>query len=145
MCDGLIRTLGGPMSRKRRVQRSGVLYHVTARGNVRRDIYLRDEDREAFLGFVSQACERDHLLCHGYCLMGNHYHLLIETPEANIGAAMHRINGLHANRFNRVYGREGHVFERPYRAWIKHGDRRELEAARYIARNPVRAGLCASP
>jgi REP element-mobilizing transposase RayT len=121
------------------------VYHVTARGNVRQEIYLGDEDREAFLGFVSQACEREHLLCHAYCLMGNHYHLLVETPDANLGCAMHRINCLHANRFNRVYGRVGHVFERPYRAWIMHGGRRELEAARYIARNPVRAGLCASP
>lgn len=133
------------MGRKLRVQRSGVAYHVTARGNVRQDIYLGDEDREAFLGFLSQACERDHLVCHAYCLMGNHYHLLVETPEANIASAMHRINCLHANRFNRLHGREGHVFERPYRAWIMHGGRRELEAARYIVRNPVRAGLCAKP
>ncbi len=133
------------MGRKRRVQQASVVYHVTARGNVRQDIYLGDEDREAFLGFVSQAHERERLICHAYCLMGNHYHLLVETPEANLGSAMHRINCLHANRFNRVYGRQGHVFERPYRAWIMHGGRRELETARYIARNPVRAGLCASP
>jgi putative transposase len=121
------------------------MYHVTARGNVRQDIYLGDEDRETFLGFVSLACEREELICHAYCLMGNHYHLLVQTPGANIGSAMHRINCLHANRFNRVYGREGHVFERPYRASIMHGGRRELEAARYIDRNPVRAGLCAAP
>jgi REP-associated tyrosine transposase len=133
------------MSRKHRVQVSGVAYHVTARGNVRQDIYLDDEDRETFLGFLAQACEREHLICHAYCLMGNHYHLLVETPEANLGAAMHRINCLHANRFNRVYGREGHVFERPYRAAIMHGGRRELRAASYIVRNPVRARLCPSP
>jgi REP element-mobilizing transposase RayT len=133
------------MGRKRRVQRPEVVYHVTARGNVRQEIYLGDEDRGAFLGFVEQAHELDHLICHAYCLMGNHYHLLVETPEANLSSAMHRINCLHANRFNRLYGREGHVFERPYRAWIMHGGRRELEAARYIVRNPVRAGLCASP
>jgi putative transposase len=133
------------MGRKRRDQRSGVAYHVTARGNVRQDIYLDDEDRAAFLGLLSEACEREHLICHAYCLMGNHYHLLVETPQANIGCAMHRVNGLYANRFNRLYGREGHVFERPYRAWIMHGGRRELKAARYIVRNPVRAGLCASP
>jgi putative transposase len=133
------------MGRKRRDQRSEVLYHVTARGNMRQDIYLGDEDREAFLGFLSQACDRQRLLCHAYCLMGNHYHLLVETPEANLGSAMHRINCLFANRFNRRYGREGHVFERPYRGWIMGGARRELEAARYIVRNPVRAGLCASP
>jgi REP element-mobilizing transposase RayT len=133
------------VGRKPRDQRSGVLYHVTARGNVRQDIYLGDEDRETFLGFVSLACEREELICHAYCLMGNHYHLLVQTPGANIGSAMHRINCLHANRFNRVYGREGHVFERPYRASIMHGGRRELEAARYIDRNPVCAGLCAAP
>jgi putative transposase len=130
------------MGRNRRPQVSGVVYHVTARGNLRRDIYLDDEDRHAFLGFLADACLRDGLLCHAYCLMGNHYHLLVETPRANIGSAMHRINCLHANRFNRVHAHEGHVFERPYRAWVMHGGRRELNAARYIARNPVRAGLC---
>src|SRR6266545_2619214 len=88
---------------------------------------------------------RHGLVCHGYCLMGNHYHLLVETPRANIATAMHRINCLHANRFNRVHEREGHVLERPYRAWIMRGGRREMEAARYIARNPVHAGLCGAP
>ena len=83
-------------------------------------------------------------MCHAYCLMGNHYHLLVETPRANLGVAMHRINCLYSNRFNRVHERDGHVLERPYRAWIMRGGRRELEAARYIARNPVRAGLCAA-
>jgi putative transposase len=112
---------------------------------MRQDIYLDDADRQAFLEFLGDACARDGLVCHSYCLMGNHFHLLVETPRANIATAMHRINCLHANRFNRVHEREGHVLERPYRAWIMRGGRREMEAARYIARNPVRAGLCGTP
>ena len=130
------------MGRNHRPQVAGVLYHVTARGNVRRDIYLDDEDRIVFLALLAEAWIRDGLVCHAYCLMGNHYHLLVETPRSNLGIAMHRINCLYSNRFNRVYEREGHVLERPYRAWIMHGGRREMEAARYIALNPVRAGLC---
>ncbi len=132
------------MGRNHRPQVAGVLYHVTARGNVHQDIYLDDEDRRAFLSFLADASARDGLVCHAYCLMGNHYHLLVETPRANLGVAMHRINCLYSNRFNRVHERDGHVLERPYRAWIMRGGRRELEAARYIARNPVRAGLCAA-
>jgi putative transposase len=132
------------MGRNRRIQVADVVYHVTARGNLRRDIFLDDDDRHAFLGVLADACDRDGLRCHAYCLMDNHYHLLLETPRANIATAMHRINCLHANRFNRVHGLEGHVFERPYRAWVMRGGRREMEAARYIARNPIRAGLCAT-
>lgn len=119
-----------------------MLYHVTARGNVRQDIYLDEEDRNVFLTLLAEACTKDGLVCHAYCLMSNHYHLLLETPRSNLGVAMHRINCVYSNRFNRVHEREGHVLERPYRAWIMHGGRREMEAARYIERNPVRAGLC---
>lgn len=132
------------MGRHRRLQVAEVVYHVTARGNLRRDIYLDDDDRRAFLGILADACDRDSLVCHAFCLMDNHYHLLVETPLANIGTAMHRLNCLYANRFNRMHEREGHVFERPYRAWVMRGGRREMEAARYIARNPIRAGLCAA-
>jgi REP-associated tyrosine transposase len=133
------------MSRKHRVQVSGVAYHVTARGNVRQDIYLDDEDRETFLGFLAQACEREHLICHAYCLMGNHYHLLAETPTGALSKAMHRLNSGYAKHFNREHETEGHLFERRYQSWIMGSQERAMEAVRYIVRNPVRAGLCTCP
>jgi len=77
--------------------------------------------------------------------MGNHYHLLVETPRANLNEAMHRINRGYAHGFNRAHEREGHVFERRYRAWIMRDRERQMEAVRYIVRNPVRAGLCSTP
>jgi REP-associated tyrosine transposase len=77
--------------------------------------------------------------------MGNHYHLLVETPRANLGEAMHRINRAYAQQFNMTHEREGHVFERRYRSWVMRDQDRQMEAVRYIVRNPVRAGLCSTP
>jgi REP-associated tyrosine transposase len=127
-----------------RDQRAGSVYHVTSRGNLRAPIFLSDDDRSRFLGLVERAGHVDGLVCHAYCLMGNHYHLLIETPRANLAEAMHRINRGHAQQFNATHAREGHVFERRYRSWIMRGTERQMEAVRYIVRNPVRAGFCES-
>jgi putative transposase len=128
-----------------RIQSAGCIYHVTTRGNLHAPIFFSEDDRGRFLRLVERAGRLDGLLCHAYCLMGNHYHLLVETPRANLGEAMHRINRGYAQRFNMTYEREGHVFERRYRSWIMRGTDRQMEAVRYIVRNPVRAGLCASP
>jgi REP-associated tyrosine transposase len=133
------------MGRKRRDQRSGVAYHVTARGNVRQDIYLGEEDREAFLGFVSDACEREHLVCHAYCLMGNHYHLVVETPLGNLSRGMGQLNGRYARSFNRRYLRCGHVFQARFRSILIEADTRLLVVCRYVVLNPVRAWLCQQP
>lgn len=133
------------MSATPRDQRAGCIYHITSRGNLRAPMFLCDEDRGRFLGLLERACVKDDLICHAYCLMGNHYHLLVETPRANLSAAMHRINRGHARQFNTAHEREGHVFERRYRSWIMRGMSRQMDAVRYIVRNPVRAGLCESP
>jgi putative transposase len=77
--------------------------------------------------------------------MGNHYHLLVETPLANLGEAMHRINRGYVQQFNATHEREGHLFERRYRSWVMRDQARQMEALRYIVRNPVRAGLCSAP
>jgi putative transposase len=133
------------MPKGRRVQLADCLYHVTTRGNLRAPIFLSDEGRGRFLGLLERACDRDGLVCHAYCLMGNHYHLLVETPRANLGQAMHRINSGYVQWFNLRYGSEGHLFERRYRSWITRGEARQMETVRYIVRNPVRAGLCQTP
>jgi REP element-mobilizing transposase RayT len=121
------------------------MFHLCARGTRRSDIYLTDADRLQFLRLLERACVVDGLICHAYCLMGNHYHVLAETPTGALSKAMHRINSGYAKYFNREHETEGHVFERRYRSWIMGSQERAIEAVRYIVRNPVRAGLCASP
>jgi putative transposase len=135
----------GSVPKGRRVQLADCLYHVTTRGNLRAPIFLSDEGRGRFLGLLERAWDRDGLVCHAYCLMGNHYHLFVETPRANLGRAMHRINSGYVQWFNLRYGSEGHLFERRYRSWITPGEARQIETVRYIVRNPVRAGLCRAP
>ncbi len=118
------------------------MYHVTTRGNRRGPVFLADRDHEQFLATVETAARRFGWRCHAYCLMPNHYHLAIETPHPNLSAAMHLVNGVYARWFNRRYGLEGHVFERRFHAVVLERTSHLLELARYLALNPVRAGLC---
>jgi putative transposase len=129
------------MSRPLRIEYPGALYHVTSRGNARADIYLYDQDRQAFLDVLSEAVERFGWWCHGYCLMDNHYHLLIETPMANLGRGMRHLNGVYSQCFNRAHGRVGHVFQGRYKAILVERQTYLLELARYIVLNPVRAHM----
>lgn len=136
---------GRPVPRAPRTLVSGLVYHVTARGNAKGPIFLTDADREVFLAGLAVAGHLDGLLCHAYCLMENHYHLLVETPRANLDDAMQRLNGTYAMRFNRHNERTGHVFQGRYGAKLITDDAYACAVVRYIAANPVRAGVCASP
>lgn len=118
---------------------------MTSRGNERRWIFLDDTDRAIFLEVLVHVVERYGWVVHAYCLMGNHYHLLVETPRANIAIGMRQLNGLYAQRFNRRHGRVGHLFQGRYSAILIQKERHFVRAARYIVRNPVRAKLCTSP
>lgn len=89
------------MARQLRIEYEHGLYHVTARGNERRNIYVEDGDNERFLEYLANVINRFQWLCHGYCLMSNHYHLLVETPLANLSAGMKLLNGRYAQYFNR--------------------------------------------
>lgn len=133
------------MARPLRIHYPGAVYHVTSRGNERRSIYRDDTDRAIFLEVLAHVAERYGWVVHAYCLMGNHYHLLVETPHANIAIGMRQLNGLYAQRFNRRHGRVGHLFQGRYAAILIQKERHFLRAARYVVRNPVRANLCASP
>jgi putative transposase len=133
------------MARPLRLAIPGGLYHVIARGNDRQLIYLDDDDRRRFLELLGQAVERYRLLCHSYCLMDNHYHLLLETPLANLSLAMRQLNGLYAQHFNRRSGRCGHVFQSRFRAILIQKESHLMRTARYIVRNPVRARICGHP
>ena len=106
------------MTRPLRLEFPGALYHVTSRGNARAAIYADDTDRERFLALLTQVVQRYHWLCHAYCLMENHYHLVIETPEGNLLHGMRQVNGLYTQSYNRRHGQGGHVFQGRYKAIV---------------------------
>ncbi len=129
------------MARPLRIEFAGALYHVTSRGDRQEDIYLDDIDRAAFLDILGKVCERFNWVVHAYCLMSNHYHLLIETPDANLAQGMRQLNGVFTQRFNRRHERVGHVFQGRYKAILVQKEAYLLELARYIVLNPVRVQM----
>jgi len=129
------------MARPLRIEYAGALYHVTARGDRQEAIYLTDNDRFAFLEILSQAAETFNWLIHAYCLMDNHYHLLIETPDGNLAKGMRQLNGVYTQSHNRNNHRDGHVFQGRYRAILVQKESYLLELARYIVLNPVRTRM----
>ncbi len=133
------------MARPLRLQVPGGLYHVMARGNARQDIFLDDADRRRFLATLRSVVERLNVLCHAYCLMGNHYHLLVETPDANLSLALRQLNGVYAQGFNRRHERVGHLFQGRFASTLVEKETYLREVSRYIVLNPVRAGIVACP
>ncbi|MDP2242368.1 MAG: transposase [Burkholderiales bacterium] len=129
------------MTRPLRIEFPGAIYHVTSRGNARAAIFGGDEDRELFLETLTQVVERFNWLCHSYCLMDNHYHLMIETPDGNLTVGMRQLNGVYTQRFNRRHRRVGHVFQGRFKAILVDRDSYLLELCRYVVLNPVRAGI----
>lgn len=133
------------MARPLRIEFPGALYHVTARGNARQDIFLDDEDRRRFLGVLERIVSRSHLLLHAYCLMDNHFHLVVETPEANLSQAMRQLNGVYTQAFNRRHDRVGHVLQGRFKAIVVDRNSYLLELCRYVVLNPVRARSTRKP
>ena len=133
------------MSRPPRLQFPGAVYHLTARGNRRLPIFLADTDRREFLRVLARVVRRYAWVCATYCLMDNHYHLLVRTPEPNLADGMRLLNGLYARRFNARHKFQGHVFGDRYHDASVIEDSHLLEAARYVVLNPVRGGLCSAP
>jgi putative transposase len=131
--------------RKPRIELAGGVQHVFARGNGRQAIYLDDVDRYSYLDMLGRVVARKQWRCLAYCLMDNHVHLLVETPIANLGAGMQSLHGVFAQQFNARHGRSGHVFQGRYGSVLMRSEGQVWTAAAYIARNPVAAGLCASP
>ncbi len=129
------------MARPLRLEFPGALYHVTSRGDRQESTYEDDSDRDRFLSLLDDVSSRFNWLCPAYCLMDNHYHLLIETPEANLSKGMRQLNGVYTQRFNRAHSRSGHVFQGRYKAILVEKDSYLLELARYVVLNPVRAGM----
>jgi len=133
------------MARPLRIEFEGAVYHITSRGNAGEDIYLADADRTLFLKIFADAVDRYRWHCHAYCLMSNHYHLLIETPEANLSRGMRHLNGVYTQSFNREHKRMGHIFQGRFKAVLVEKESHLLEVARYIVLNPVRAQMAKHP
>jgi REP element-mobilizing transposase RayT len=132
------------MARPLRLELPGGLYHVTSRGDRREAIYVDDQDREEWLSLLGRVCYRFNWRCHAYCLMDNHYHIVIETAEANLSKGMRQLNGVYTQYYNRRHGRVGHVFQGRFKGILVEQDAYLLELARYVVLNPIRANMVKS-
>ena len=126
------------MARPLRLEFPGAIYHLTGRGNARQKVFFTDADRELFLKTLTGVVRRYHWVCHAYCLMANHYHLLIETPKANLSIGMRQLNGIYTQSFNRRHNRVGHLFQGRFKAILVERESHLLELCRYIVLNPAR-------
>ncbi|MBW2075783.1 MAG: hypothetical protein DRP65_06435 [Planctomycetota bacterium] len=133
------------MARPLRITFIGAFYHITSRGNERKAIFKNKRDREKFFEYLESATERYDALIHAYCLMDNHYHLLMETPSGNLPQIMRHINGAYTTYFNIKRKRSGHLFQGRYKAILVEIDEYAKELSRYIHLNPVRAGMVDRP
>ncbi|MBL1140950.1 MAG: addiction module toxin RelE [Proteobacteria bacterium] len=129
------------MSRPLRIEYAGAVYHITSRGNARSNIYTSDTDRKEFIKIITQTCERYNWHCYAWCLMSNHYHLVIETAEANLSRGMRHLNGVYTQTYNRTHKRVGHLFQGRYKAILVEKESYLLEVVRYVLLNPVRANI----
>ena len=133
------------MARPLRLEYPGAFYHVTSRGNEQKEIFKSQRDREKFLSYLESAGERYGAVIHAYCLMSNHYHLLLETPSGNLSQIMRHLNGAYTTYFNIKRKRAGHLFQGRFKAILVDADTYALELSRYIHLNPVRAGIVTHP
>jgi putative transposase len=133
------------MARPIRIEYDGAVYHITSRGNARKRIYKDDIDRGRFLDVLAEVNRKYNWLCHAYCLMNNHYHLVIETPDGNLSKGMRQLNGVYTQSFNRRHNRVGHIFQGRYKAILIEKESHLMEVCRYVVLNPVRAKVVQSP
>jgi len=133
------------MSRPIRIEFPDALYHVTARGDRREDIFEDDQDRQMFLSTLGQVITQFNWICHAWCLMDNHYHLLMQTPDGNLSKGMRQLNGIYTQTNNRQHRRVGHLFQGRFKAILVDSDAYLLELTRYVVLNPVRAGMVKNP
>lgn len=133
------------MSRPLRIEYPGAVYHITARGNQRAPIFLDESDRTTFLSILDEAYQRYNWACYAYCLMDNHYHLVIEAVDGILSLGMALLNGKYTQRFNLRHNMVGHVFQGRFKAILVEKKSYLLELIRYVLMNPVRARMVDSP
>jgi putative transposase len=133
------------MSRPLRLEFEGAFWHITSRGNERKDIFRQDDDRLEFLSLLATAVKRFRWRLHEFCLMTNHYHLVIETPFRTLAKGMHWLNSEYARIFNKRYKRVGHLFQGRYKSILVDEQNYLDEVRRYTVLNPVRARMVSGP
>jgi putative transposase len=133
------------MARPLRIAYNGAFYHVTARGNERRKIFISQADYKKFLSYLADAVHKYGVVLHAFALMANHYHLVVETPNANLSAFVHAVNSAYTTYFNIKRKRAGHLFQGRFKSILIEKDRYLLELSRYIHLNPVRAAIVEKP
>jgi REP element-mobilizing transposase RayT len=133
------------MSRPLRLEFEGALYHVTSRGDRREPIFEDNEDRETWLGVLGEALDRFQASVYAYCLMGNHYHVVLQTHRPNLSRLMRHVNGVYTQRYNRRHGKVGHLFQGRFKAVLIDEESYFLEVCRYVDLNPVRARMVKRP
>jgi putative transposase len=133
------------MARPLRIEYPNAVYHVTSRGNARKKIFIDDHDRDAFLSVLNAVIKRYNWLCHAYGLMDNHYHLMIETPDANLSRGMRQSNGVYTQKYNWWHSKTGHIFQGRYKSILVEKENYLLELCRYVVLNPVRANMVEKP
>lgn len=133
------------MARPLRIQYPGAVYHVMNRGGARQKIFLEKEDYEAFLKTIGEIHERWGIEIFAYCLMGNHYHICLRTPEGNLSRVMRHLDGLYTQRFNRIHRRDGALLRGRYKSIVVDKDTYLAQVVRYIHLNPLEAGLVREP
>ena len=133
------------MARPLRIEYQGAVYHITSRGDSREPMALDDVDRSAFIEVLAQALKRFDARAWAYCLMGDHYHLVLHTRQANLSRLMRHVNGVYTQTFNRRHGLVGHLFQGRFKAIVVDADSYLLEVCRYVDLNPVRAHLVQHP
>lgn len=133
------------MARSLRIEYPGAHYHITARGNARQKTFLTEADYKQFIIIFKEVIKRYNWICYTYCLMPNHYHLVIETPAANLSAGMRQLNGVYTQKFNYRHKRVGHLFQGRFKAMVVEKANYLGEVIRYVVLNPVRAKLVKKP
>jgi len=133
------------MARPLRIEYPGAVYHITTRGNADQTIFLDDQDRRMFLETYAEVSARTQWRCHAYCLLDDHYHLVIETPKPNLSKGMRQLNGVYTQRFNQRHDRGGHLFQGRYKAVLVERSRYMQDVCRHVVRNPVHVGLVRKP
>ena len=133
------------MAKSLTIEYAQAVYHVTSRGNARKKIFADNQDREIFIATLSAVVKRYNWFCHAYCLMDNHYHLMIETPDANLSIGMRQLNGIYTQKYNARHKRPGHVFSGRFKAILVDKENYLLELCRYVVLNPVRARRVETP
>jgi putative transposase len=130
------------MARANRCDLPDGYYHVVTRGVAGAEVFRDDDDRRFFLRLLAAVVARDHWHCYAFCLMTTHYHLVVEATLARLSAGLQRLNGVHAQRFNRRHGRHGHLFGDRFHAWLIEDEDHLENTCEYVLQNPVRAGIC---